>query len=906
MDKLRDFLSSQSNPRPMTVREIRHRYNFWKTHRVLDKMASLELSSLIRLLGTLSISEYGHPQTSRYTHPRASQMLQSTFAPHWTFIKQIGKDKRWLRYPLLPSDHYWLMRAYLALFWEQLQTDPSSAENMLTTAGKYYFSLYTTTSHPDGHAVYFDALAASPFSSPMQGFIASLVDALRERRHPQDGFVDAFFNLVLRCDNQIPGPLRDELLSVVSETVAGANNPRTDFDGTQPAAFNTGALISALVRTLFRRGAASGDERISQWSAVLANRLFPPTCAVKSATDVRWNCLVLLALARRGSFDGSGQVVATVADPVQHAAFVEWRTVCVLAATENLFRSGESHGTPFADNVVQGFAHVIRKVWREWTSIDPSVAPPRSILVKRILCASFLRLGGQLKDKALVEACREYCVLEGLWAVRETQAATVAGLQILAAEQLYASLVCGTFFERALVDLVVYTTDLQILRGAVDTAVVRYCRVDPEHAQELVAWAKSRAIQPTDTVVADVGVALAKRGISSFLDRYLDDIQLAPGLRAKVASTHLRMYMRFGRRFVNPIEVVEKMDAFFVLAAQLETPGSFLPTLRAVLLVLIRHQHAHKVVKMVEELSVQHPLWFSDRFYTRLLRALLDHRQFRLAQRTLSFCSSTYSQNAERWTSLVLFKLYRARARTLVTRLLRQPRTSRAALLALERTRTRHSALVKAARRSPSNVGTEDPHAWRQTVNTLVRKGAFIQAKQMFSAVYKRASPCTRTSIGNTILHGYLLLRTSSNRRRLQMVVDTYRQFEEQYAFEADHVTVNILLKAQLRSVQDVDAHMARQLFDVLVRRGYPTGAGGGKLDTPPFGMDASPVETVIVGHLEIPRVDAPLLYRRHVEPLYKMFVKAFYQRGDVAAARKVLGIMKTLQAQGWRGTGRI
>ncbi len=122
MGKLRDFLSSQPNPRPMTVREIRHRYQFWKTHHVLHKMTSLELSSLIRLLGTLSISEYGHPQTSLYTHPRASQMPESTFVPHWTFLKQVGKDKRWLRHPLLPSDHYWLLRAYLALFWEQVQT----------------------------------------------------------------------------------------------------------------------------------------------------------------------------------------------------------------------------------------------------------------------------------------------------------------------------------------------------------------------------------------------------------------------------------------------------------------------------------------------------------------------------------------------------------------------------------------------------------------------------------------------------------------------------------------------------------------------------------------------------------------------------------------------------------------
>ena len=140
--------------------------------------------------------------------------------------------------------------------------------------------------------------------------------------------------------------------------------------------------------------------------------------------------------------------------------------------------------------------------------------------------------------------------------------------------------------------------------------------------------------------------------------------------------------------------------------------------------------------------------------------------------------------------------------------------------------------------------------------------------------------------------------------------MDTFKQFKEQYDFAPDHVTVNILLKAQLRSMEDMDARMARQLFDVLVRSGYPTGMSAATpargIDTPPFGMDPSPVETVTVGKLEIPRIQAPLWYRSHVKPLYKTFVMAFYLRGDVAAARKVVGIMKILEAQGWRRGRRV
>ena len=116
MAKLRVFLSDELVVQPMTVRDIRHRYILWKSTGVLEDLRSDDMSNLIRLLGTLSTSESGRPHDSPHVHPRAFNMAQSTFVPHWDLIERIGQDKRWLRYPLLPSDHYWLMRAALARF----------------------------------------------------------------------------------------------------------------------------------------------------------------------------------------------------------------------------------------------------------------------------------------------------------------------------------------------------------------------------------------------------------------------------------------------------------------------------------------------------------------------------------------------------------------------------------------------------------------------------------------------------------------------------------------------------------------------------------------------------------------------------------------------------------------------
>ena len=782
---------------------------------------------------------------------------------------------------------------------------------MLTKAGKQYLSCCAAVSHLDVHAPFFEALAASPSPVPVHHFAMSLITTLRANRRNNDNISYAIFHLVLRCRNRLSDDVKEQLLHVVSANIAGRTNvsPSVDNGLAEVVASDPDVLIAALEIALFTPGDIAAGDPITRWSTTVASRLFAPDSTVQTTVEVRWHCIILLALARTRSTDGAGQAVAQAYDPVQQAAVVEWRTVCVLATLDNFFRSAESHGSALENDVIQGFSQLVRKLWKEWSSVHPSVAPPRPLLVARIICASFMRLGGQLKDKALVEVCRDFCVATGLWSVRETQPATEAGLQLLAAEQLYASLVCGTFFERALVDLMVYTYDLRILRSAVDSAIVRYLQRDPEHAQELAAWATSRAVPPSDTVVADVGVALAKHGVSGFLDRYLDDTRLAPELRAKVALAHLRMYMRHGRRFVNPAELIEKMDTFVLLATQLEKPHSFLAVFRGALLVLVRHQYAPQVVKIVQDASAKHPLWFSELFYTHLLRVLLDHRQFRLAQRTLSVCSSRHPENAERWTSLVLFKLHRVRAKKLLFKHLGR-RMSRNALLALARTRSGRLEQPKVPVNTASSTWTVDSHTWHQTVHALVKRGGFVAAKQLFDAVRQRASSHAQTVIGNTILHGYVLRRRSSNHRRLEMVLDTFKQFKEQYDFAPDHVTVNIMLKAQLRSTEDMDARMARQLFDVLVRSGYPTGMSAAPpargIDTPPFGMDPSPVETVIVGKLEIPRIQAPLWYRSHVKPLYKTFVKAFYLRGDVAAARKVVGIMKILEAQGWRRGRRV
>jgi len=102
-------------------------------------------------------------------------------------------------------------------------------------------------------------------------------------------------------------------------------------------------------------------------------------------------------------------------------------------------------------------------------------------------------------------------------------------------------------------------------------------------------------------------------------------------------------------------------------------------------------------------------------------------------------------------------------------------------------------------------------------------------------------------------------------------------------------VTTNIVGKAVLRWPAVFDAAHVRRLFDYFVSSGYP-GVGVGV----PFGSgDAAMKEAGVVLGTPIPMPKSKMSFTRHVEPSYKMFIKALYLRKDVAGARKVVGVLK-------------
>ena len=121
MAKLRAFLSLHEASPILSPRQIRHRYILWAEQGVLGDLGAKDMSLLVRLLGTLSTSKSTQVSKDLYVHPKAAQMPESAFGDHWDLITQVVAHKRWLKYPLYPSDHYWLLRRDIARFWKHFR-----------------------------------------------------------------------------------------------------------------------------------------------------------------------------------------------------------------------------------------------------------------------------------------------------------------------------------------------------------------------------------------------------------------------------------------------------------------------------------------------------------------------------------------------------------------------------------------------------------------------------------------------------------------------------------------------------------------------------------------------------------------------------------------------------------------
>jgi len=307
-----------------------------------------------------------------------------------------------------------------------------------------------------------------------------------------------------------------------------------------------------------------------------------------------------------------------------------------------------------------------------------------------------------------------------------------------------------------------------------------------------------------------------------------------------------------------------------------------------ILPVLASSRHAAKAGAIFETILGPSPSFFSKAFILRFLPVLIKHQQYRLVRRILESLAKSQPSNMEAFRKVGLLGLSRGGAITPAVR------TNSATWQGRNydfMVKTAHG--VKFRIRTPAlelslkitsilrKYALDGPAA-QLAMQILVRAGRILAAKRLFLRTREHLDIPTRTSLGNVILDCYTEIQHS---QRMRKVLSAYDSLIQQGGLIPDRVTVNIMLKAILRWRNVMNSAKLRILFDHLVRNGYT-----GQREMPFCSSMSNPQV------FKLPELDGSMSFERHVRPMLRMFIKAFHVRSDIAAARVVIGILKSEQ----------
>ena len=125
VDILLQYLSRENtdsgNPQICDVETFKSLFMSVWTAGHLKKLGQEHLSALISLFGTLSISP---TRIQIYSSSLALHIKTQSPRTYWSFVAQIAVEKENIGWGLTSSDHYWLMRADLAIVSSPDQGSP--------------------------------------------------------------------------------------------------------------------------------------------------------------------------------------------------------------------------------------------------------------------------------------------------------------------------------------------------------------------------------------------------------------------------------------------------------------------------------------------------------------------------------------------------------------------------------------------------------------------------------------------------------------------------------------------------------------------------------------------------------------------------------------------------------------
>ncbi|KAH9916171.1 uncharacterized protein B0H18DRAFT_1107713 [Fomitopsis serialis] len=918
LDNLRVLLATNitgSAAGRLSVTRVRSLYHSVRAQKLLGSLRPEEYSALIRLFGSLSLSALHRPYRSAYGHYLTGCMTDTSYRSHWVVVDRIARDKLGHEHPLNTSDHYWLMRMDI----EALKTPEVEANSALLSAEltqvlkrvETHYARLRQYPSVDIHVPYLEAMFSSRVTLDVQVATKRLWELLVWYHGCPPRLLALVWQAVLGPPAVVQEDLKLAVLDAIWRRLLRSPSEQAVGSATQPNRFramsesgdrsghlrepmNSVDLVPFLRDALFvrhtPRASAASKHEMSSWALSVARKVFAPDHLDENSVGHRWNCFLLLAVASSPGRTGGGSIMNGYA---RWGAVVDWQTICALASLQNAIRSKDhSLGVPFSDAVVQGLNRVLVALWEHWSSLPGLDHTVRPRVATRAICVSFMHLAGRLKNRDVVEACRQLCMTARLWEEGERGLSKSTSLRALVHEQLVALLLSGSGTEMAISATLESVQDEGLLTDVFNHVITIFAREDVMLALELRDILLRVGVRLSDDSVLELALRLAKQGDVPRAKEYLFDMSLSVDQRLKILNGILTQLVRRGHRFRSAHLTSDLVGAMLSHLSSSCPPAAMCSVLESTLLYMLRFQYSKAAVTIVEAVAQVDTAYFSPTFFGLFIRKLLRHRQFRYAKRMheLGHRLGVRDTPSSEWLTTQLSKHGASSLAKKVAKssLATSGVSAVSRLVRFREARPSRVLVIKV----PSFVRqrqVRDGPAVHRALELLVRAGRMRAVKQLYSQLCEDQSPSSRTAIGNSILHKSMQHPSRSQAHRGVRAVKTLNELVEHHGFVPDRVTINVLVKAYMQWTAGFTNEDLRALFDHFVRIGYPTGCA---IYGVPFRTAEGPAP------VHLPEVNSPLSYGKHVRPLYKMFIKAFYRRGDASAAKVVVKISKAAEAE--------
>ena len=744
-----------------------------------------------------------------------------------------------------------------------LHTNPTAlsgdAYSAILRARTHYHIIRRHSRRPEVHAYYLETLLAIRDPRLLRIVACDLSFLLRNHRvcHPQ--LQRLLYRLVIEHGEFLSTQSQEAILAALwsracrgtgaTSALVPENGPsdRTSDD----CILDAKTIAHSLSTTLF--GFVS--HLPTNWFGHLFS-VFSPAYAL----PLRWSALTLLSIFNSSETPHFNGAHWTSDHPMPQVILC-WKVIFGLASVEKISQ-GRSSLLAIQPTPLEEILETTRTLYQLWLPAMKSCPVSRNLACG--VATSFLRVTSILADSNLFYDCQDLYHAEN-----NAEGPRTSVQKLLAAQYIAAAVrVQGPLPEVVMTALKAFSPDLKQQYQVLSSAVEALAHTDASLAYTLyaVAQGKGMALDPQATYA--LAMSFTQLGAFDQTILFLGNGRFSLEKRGILVSAVARN-LRENPRTHHPRTFVAIAKELAALYHSHVPPEHFRGHLEQLFIVLAQHGRGSQLFPVILSIFKRSPNYFQLRFFVRYCHVLIRRRQFSTATKLLNVIAALHPKPARSLRMLTDRILMQTKAFRVCKRItpLRGPTSLR---LSSRLQRRPYPA-------PPLGISLQE----------LLKSGRVLAAKRIFASATTAMSSRRCTTLGNVLLHGVSRQPTSRNGRCVRKVLALLDNLVKYHGFRPDRVTANILIKVMINWRSAFDSPRLRELFDQLVRGGYPA-ANHSPLH-PPFDTR----RTQISGLSGFSKLRPFISFEKHTKPLFKMFIKAFYSCNDVEAARKVVGILK-------------